>query len=76
MAAMLCALLSELAPELQKLRWSPQRHVRTDESHARLYSALVAGNVEQAQAEIHLHLQEAYNTLLDQIRQPPNAAVD
>jgi len=74
LAAMLCTLMEELEPHLQELRWSPKRHARTDESHARLYSALVAGDVQVAQNEIHTHLQDAYKTLLDQIRKPPQNA--
>jgi len=71
MAAILCTLMEELAPHLQELRWSPQRRARTDESHARLYTALVDGDVELVQSEIRAHLQDAYNSLLDRIRQPP-----
>ncbi len=71
MAAMLCAVIEELAPHLQILQWSPKRHKETDESHGRLYSALVAGDASVAQEEIRTHLQYAYKSLLDQIRQPP-----
>lgn len=71
MVAMLRTLLDELTPHLVELRWSRERYARTDRSHARLYSALVAGNAQLAQREIGKHLQEAYNTLLDQIRLPP-----
>ena len=71
MAAMLCAVMEELAPHLQELNWSAKRHSDTDKSHARLYSALVAGDGEKAQNEIRAHLQQAYNSFLDQIRQPP-----
>ncbi len=73
MTTMLGALLEELEPHLQELRWSGERYIRTDQSHARLYSALVAGDVAVAQTEIQAHLQDAYNSLLDQIRQPPPA---
>ena len=66
MAAMLCAVMEELAPHLKELRWSAMRH--TDKSHARLYSALVAGDASLAQDETRNHLQHAYQSLLDRIR--------
>jgi len=69
--AMLRALLEELAPYLLEISWSAERHAQTDASHARLYSVLVAGDVEVATSEIRNHLQVAYNTLLDQVREPP-----
>jgi len=75
MAAMLCSVMEELAPHLTELRWSPKRHTETDDSHARLYSALVAGDVTVAQNETRTHLQRAYKSLLDQIRQPPRGPV-
>ena len=71
MAAMLCAVMEELAPHLLELRWSPKRHSDTEKSHARLYSALVAGDASLAQQETRNHLQHAYKSLLDRIRQPP-----
>ena len=71
MAAMLCAVMEELAPHLKELRWSAKRHSDTDKSHARLYSALVAGDASLAQEETRAHLQHAYQSLLDRIRQPP-----
>ena len=74
MAAILCAVLEELAPHLKSLRWSMKRHAETDRSHARLYSALVAGDAAAAQNETRAHLQHAYKSLLNQLRQPPTAA--
>jgi DNA-binding FadR family transcriptional regulator len=71
MAVMLCAVMEELAPHLKKLRWSAKRHSDTDKSHARLYSALVGGDASLAQDETRNHLQHAYQSLLDRIRQPP-----
>ena len=71
MAAMLCAVMEELAPYLKELRWSAKRHSDTDKSHARLYSALVAGDASMAQDEIRNHLHHAYQSLLDRLRQPP-----
>ncbi|MBL4885206.1 MAG: FadR family transcriptional regulator [Planctomycetaceae bacterium] len=71
MAAMLCAVMEELTPYLKKIRWSSKRHTETDKSHSRLYAALVAGDMEAAQDETRNHLQHAYASLLDQVRQPP-----
>lgn len=71
MAAMLCAVMEELAPHLKQLRWSAKRHSDTDKSHGRLYSALVAGDAAIAGEETRAHLQHAYQSLLDRIRQPP-----
>ena len=71
MAAMLCAVMEELAPHLKELRWSPKRHTDTDKSHARLYSALVKGDASLAQRETRDHLQHAYQSLLDRVRQTP-----
>jgi DNA-binding FadR family transcriptional regulator len=70
-SAMLCIIMEELSPYLQELPWSPRRHVHTDQSHASIYSALVAGDVELAQIETQKHLKDAYSTLLDEIREPP-----
>jgi DNA-binding FadR family transcriptional regulator len=74
MAAMLCAVMEELAPHLQQLSWSPKRHKETDASHGRLYSALVAADAAAAQDEIRTHLRHAYKSLLDQVRKPPKIA--
>ena len=71
MAAILCAVMEELAPHLKELRWSAKRHLDTHKSHAQLYSALVAGDASQAQEEIRNHLRHAYQSSLDRIRQPP-----
>jgi len=71
MAAMLRTLMEELVPLLQGIGWSEKRSLQTDESHGRLYSALVAGNVEAAQSEVRAHLQVAYDALLSQVSEPP-----
>lgn len=71
MASMLCAVMEELKPHLEQLRWSAKRHTDTDKSHARLYSALVKGDESMAQKEARNHLQHAYQTLLDRVRRTP-----
>jgi DNA-binding FadR family transcriptional regulator len=69
--SLLAILLKELQPHLAKIRWSDDRREETNDAHARMYSALVAGDVEQAQAEVRDHIRIAYNSLLDEIRLPP-----
>ena len=71
LVAMLHTLLEELTPYLRDISWSAERHAQTDQSHAGLYSALVKGDVQVAKNEIRTHLQVAYNTLLDQLRELP-----
>jgi DNA-binding FadR family transcriptional regulator len=71
MASMLRTVMEEFEPHLLRLRWWPERRVRTDDSHARLYSNLVAGDVAAAQDEVRTHMQEAYNSMLAELRQPP-----
>ena len=48
-----------------------ERRLATNASHARIYSALVAGDVDLAQREVRDHLQTAFNSLLDEMRDPP-----
>ena len=71
MTALLRVLLLGVRPHLDRIRWSDNRRAETNESHARIYSALVAGEVEQAQSEMRDHIRTAYNSLLDEMRQPP-----
>lgn len=69
--SVLCLLMEELKPRLLSIPWAPDRRRWTDESHARLYSALVEKDPEAAQAEVRTHLGYAYNSLLSELRQPP-----
>jgi GntR family transcriptional repressor for pyruvate dehydrogenase complex len=71
MTSLLRILLLEVRPHLDRIRWSGNRRAETNESHARIYSALVAGDVEQAKCEMGDHIRTAYNSLLDEMRQPP-----
>lgn len=71
MTSLLRILLLEVRPHLDRIRWSDNRRAETNESHARIYSALAAGDVELAQSEISDHIRTAYNSLLDEMRQPP-----
>jgi DNA-binding FadR family transcriptional regulator len=64
-------LLRELRPHLERIRWSTQRREETNASHARIYSALAAGDPDWAQREIRDHVRTAFNTLLDEMRDPP-----
>ena len=71
MTSLLRILLLEVRPHLDRIRWSGNRRAETNESHARIYSALAAGDGEQAQSEMRDHIRAAYNSLLDEMRQPP-----
>ncbi len=72
MTSLLRILLLEVRPHLDRIRWSGNRRAETNESHARIYSALAAGDGEQAQSEMREHIRAAYNSLLDEMRQPPS----
>ena len=71
MTSLLRILLVKVRPHLDRIRWSDNRRAETNESHARIYSALVAGDAEQAQSEMRDHIRTAYDSLLDEMRQPP-----
>lgn len=71
MASLLDILMQELKPHLARIRWSEDRRKETNGSHARIYSALVAGDVEKAQREMREHIRTAFNSLLDELRSPP-----
>lgn len=70
-ASILEVLLKRLKPILARIRWSGNRRAETNDSHARIYSALVKGDVEQAQREMRDHIRIAYNSLLEELRNPP-----
>ena len=76
MTSVLAGLLKKLQPHLARIRWSKQRREETNRSHANIYSALVAGNAEQAKKEMQDHIRTAYNSLLDELRDPPPMNVD
>jgi GntR family transcriptional repressor for pyruvate dehydrogenase complex len=71
MTSLLRILLLEVRPHLDRIRWSDNRRAETNESHAQIYSALAAGDAEHAQSEMQDHIRAAYNSLLDEMRQPP-----
>ena len=71
MTSLLRILLLEVRPHLDRIRWSGNRRAETNESHARIYSVLVAGDVEQAQSEMRDHIRATYDSLLDEMREPP-----
>lgn len=71
MTSLLEILLHKIRPHLDRIRWSQDRRLEANESHARIYSALAAGNAEQARSEMHRHIRTAYDSLLDEMRQPP-----
>ena len=69
--SLLRVLLLEIRPHLNRIRWSDNRRAETNESHARIYSVLVAGDSELTQGQMRDHIRAAYDSLLDEIRQPP-----
>lgn len=71
MTLLLRILLLEVRPHLDRIRWSDNRRAETNDSHARIYSALAAGDAAQARSEMRDHIRTAYNSLLDEMRQPP-----
>ncbi|MFT5525059.1 MAG: DNA-binding FadR family transcriptional regulator [Pirellulaceae bacterium] len=71
MTNLLAILMKELQPHLARIRWSDKRRKETNNSHARIYSALVAGDVKLAENEMRDHIRTAYNSLLDELRDPP-----
>jgi DNA-binding FadR family transcriptional regulator len=71
MTSLLRIILQEVKPHLDRIRWSDNRREEANESHARIYSALVAGDAKQAQSEMRDHIRTAYNSLLNEMRQPP-----
>ena len=71
MTELLSVLLAEVRPHLDRIRWSDNRRAESNELHARIYSALAAGDAEQAQREMRDHIRAAYNGLLDELRRPP-----
>ncbi|MAR13571.1 MAG: hypothetical protein CL681_26805 [Blastopirellula sp.] len=72
MTSLLKILLLEIRPHLDKIRWSQNRRADANESHARIYSALAAGDPEAAEHEMRQHIRTAYNSLLDEMRKPPS----
>jgi DNA-binding FadR family transcriptional regulator len=71
MTSLLRVLLVDVRPHLDRIRWSDNRRAETNEQHARIYAALAAGDVEKAQSEMRAHIRAAYNSLLDEMREPP-----
>ncbi|MDG2385620.1 MAG: FCD domain-containing protein [Pirellulaceae bacterium] len=71
MNSVLSTLLKTLEPHLVRIRWSESRREAANGSHARIYSALVAGDVQQARKAMGDHIRTAYDSLLDELRDPP-----
>mgnify|MGYP003976533739 FL=1 len=71
MTSLLRSLLHEVRPYLDRIRWLKNQRAAANRSHSRIYSALVAGDAAQAQAEMQDHIQVAYNSLLNELREPP-----
>ena len=71
MMELLSVLLAQVRPHLDQIHWSDNRRAESNELHARIYSALAAGDAEQAQSEMRDRIRAAYNGLLDELRRPP-----
>lgn len=71
MTSLLKILLQEIRPHLTQIRWSQNRRLDANESHARIYSALVAGDADLAKSEMRQHIRTAYDSLLEEMREPP-----
>lgn len=71
MTELLRVLLAQIRPHLDRIHWSDNRRAESNELHARVYAALAAGDADQAQREMRDHIRTAYNSLLDEMRQPP-----
>ena len=71
MTSLLRILLVDVRPHLDRIRWSDNRRAETNEQHARIYAALAAGDADGAQREMRDHIRAAYNSLLDEMREPP-----
>jgi GntR family transcriptional repressor for pyruvate dehydrogenase complex len=74
LADMQRSLLEMMRPYLVELEWTSERRDRTERSHAVIYHALVAGDAEAVRAEMTVHLNMAYNTLLRDMRTAPTIA--
>ena len=72
MTSLLDILLRELKPHLSRIRWSGNQREATNDSHARIYSALVAADIELARSEMRDHIRSAYDSLLDEMREVPS----
>lgn len=71
MMELLSVLLAQVRPHLDQIHWSDNRRAESNELYARIYSALAAGDAEQAQSEMRDRIRAAYNGLLDELRQHP-----
>ncbi|MSR56413.1 MAG: FadR family transcriptional regulator [Planctomycetaceae bacterium] len=69
-------LMQMIRPHLVEVPFSVQRRKTTDESHAAIYQALVAGDPEKARTAMRVHLSLAYDSLLKDIEEVPKSAAD
>ncbi len=68
------SLLEQLRPHLDHLEWTTERQQRTDHSHATIFAGLLAGDATAVRAEMMLHLNLAYETLLRDLHNPPTVS--
>lgn len=67
------SLLNLLRPHLIMVPHDLQRRSITDQSHAAIYDALLAGDVDRVRTELQGHLSLAYDSLLRDLQQPITA---
>jgi DNA-binding FadR family transcriptional regulator len=73
---MLRTLLGSLRPHLVQLPWGAKHRSTTCHSHAAIYEALVAGDVDQARASMRAHLKLALDSLLARVQSVPGHRAD
>jgi len=66
------ALLELLRPYLTEAPFGNHRRTTTDQVHAAIYEALVAGDPEKARDAMRTHLNQAYDCLLRDLREVPS----
>ncbi len=65
------SLMELLRPHLVDVPRDASRQATTDQSHRRIYAALVRGDAEGARSAMRKHLSLAYDSLLQDMQEPP-----
>ncbi|MDP1798623.1 MAG: FCD domain-containing protein [Planctomycetaceae bacterium] len=66
-------LMELLRPHLVDVPRDATRQATTDQSHRRIYAALVRGDAEGARSAMRKHLSLAYDSLLQDMQEPPRS---
>lgn len=67
------SLMELLRPHLVDVPRDADRQATTDQSHRRIYAALVRGDAEGARSAMRKHLSLAYDSLLQDMQEPPRS---